>query len=261
MRSQSNEIYTTVFRFILVVLAAVVLIAGTTVFCAVTLGYIRDDAWDSPETFLTSLICGLIVWLFIAVFHFRKETQLLQIAHREQFLFKLQAVLNEMGYVMTSNERDSVAFHPSFHSFLFGGGIQVELDRQHARLTGPKVSLEIFRRRYRLRQHVDRVQQVLHDHRKVTNNLFKRVELRLRVQPDQLEKVRQNVVELLEEKGEVICELNILVQSESGIREETLEFQIREWLELHEIPFSLHKDLVQFVEVAHEESPSEGVAS
>ena len=61
------------------------------------------------------------------------------------------------------------------------------------------------------------------------------------------------MVGVLEEDGKVICELNLLVQSEQGIRENTLEFQIREWLAQNEIACDIHKDLVQFVEVVHTE--------
>ncbi len=127
------------------------------------------------------------------------------------------------------------------------------IDQQEATITGLKVSLEIFRRCFRLMNHVHRVQQYLKEHRKITNNLVKRAELQLRLKPEQFDAVRRNVIDVLANDGDVVCELRILVQSEQGIREETLEFQIRKWLEEQRIECDIHKDHVQFVETAHHE--------
>jgi hypothetical protein len=76
-----------------------------------------------------------------------------------------------------------------FDGYAVGGGFHLALGNQEAKLTGPKVSLEIFRRCFRLVNHVQRVQQYLHDHRKFTDNVIKRVELQLRLRPDQFEAV------------------------------------------------------------------------
>ena len=85
-----------------------------------------------------------------------------------------------------------LTFRPRFHAFLFGGGIRIAVAGHVAKLTGPKVALEIFRRYYRLQHHVQRVQQVLHDQRLFTDTRLKRVELRLRLLPEQFEAVRKN---------------------------------------------------------------------
>ena len=123
-------------------------------------------------------------------------------------------------------------------------------------MAGPKMSLEIFRRCFRLLNHVQRVQLYLQEHRKITDNVIKRAELRLRLNPDQLQAVRKNIIDLLEKEATVVCELNLLVQSERGIREDTLEFQVREWLHQQGIDCDIHKDIVQFVEVVHPEVES-----
>jgi hypothetical protein len=260
MAAPSRSIGIVVFRFILVVLLASVLQIGTALLIASAIAWLWDGVWNAPQVLGIGSTCALIFWLFVAVFHLRRETQLTQFAQREPFVAKLKTVLQEMGYVLSSQRDQTLMFRPRFHSYLFGGGIQVDVGVQEAKLTGPKVSLEIFRRCFRLLKHVQRVQVYLQDQRKFTDNVIKRVELRARPRPDQLEAVRKNIIEPLQKDAKVVCELNLLVQSEKGIRESTLEFQVREWFEEHNIPVEIHKDLVQFVEVVHPELETEAAS-
>ncbi|MSQ93014.1 MAG: hypothetical protein EXR98_00490 [Gemmataceae bacterium] len=108
--------------------------------------------------------------------------------------------------------------------------------------------------------HVQGVQVYLQDHRKFTDNVLKRAELRLRLNPDQLEAMRKHVSAMLEKEATVVCEPNLLGQSEQGLRENTLEFQVREWLEQQGIDCEIHKDLVQFVEVVHPDIETEAAS-
>lgn len=242
-----------IFRFFLVSMLAVVVLSGTIMLIALAAACLQDGDWSSPQNLSIGAVCALIAWLFVAAFHLRRETQHMPFSQREQFVAKAKNVLLELGYALTSQQADALTFRPRFHSYLFGGGISIALDAQEARLTGPKVSLEIFRRCFRLLNHVHRVQLYLQEHRKFTDNIIKRAELQLRLDPDQFEAVRKNVIALLEKDGDVICELNLLVQSDKGIRENTLEFDIREWLQQNGIDCDIHKDLVQFVEVVQPE--------
>ena len=250
----SPSVATGLFRFLLVSLLTLVLLVGTTLFISFLIALARDASWNSPQYLCIGLVCGLIAWLFVAVFHLRRETQTMAYSQRGQFLTKAKTVLHEMGYALTSHQANALTFRPRFHSYLFGGGIHLAVEDHQAKLTGPRVSLEIFHRCLRLLNHVQRVQLYLQEHRKFTDNVIKRVELQLRLRPEQFEAVKKNVIELLQNEGTVVCDLNVLVQSENGIRENTLEFQIREWLEQQAIPCEMHKDLVQFVEVGHPES-------
>ena len=254
MLGVSRRIYTGVFRFVLVSLLAIVFLIGTTFLIAVLLALLWGNSWNQPINLIAGLSCGLICWLFVAIFHLRHETHALPIAQREPFLAEAKTILHEMGYTLSSRLPDNLTFRPSLDAFLFGGSIRIVIEGQFARLTGPKVSLEIFRRLYRLQHHVHRVQHVLHEHRRFTENLLKRIELRLRLKPSQFEAVRQNIIDLLAQDGNIICELNLLVQSEHGIRENLVEFQICEWLEQHGIAFEVHKDVARFVEVLHPEA-------
>lgn len=256
----SRAFATAVFRFVLVSLLAIVLLSGTALMIAHGLAWWQAGAWNSPQYLIIGLVCGLIVGLFVAVFHLRRETRNVSFSQRDQFVAKAKTVLLEMGYALTSQRADALAFRPRFHSYLFGGGIQIALENQEAKLTGPRVSLDLFHRCLRLMNHVQRVQIYLQDHRKFTDNVLKRAELKLRLSPQQFEAVRKNVIALLEKEADVVCELNLLVQSETGLRENTLEFQVREWLEQQGIDCEIHKDLVQFVEVVHPEIETEAAS-
>lgn len=253
MAPPSHSVAVSAFRFVLVWLLALVMVTGTSLFCAAVIAWLWSDRWDSPHCLGLGFVCGLVVWLFVAIFHLRRETRHIQFAQRDQFLAKAKTVLHEMGYALSAQDANSLNFRPRFQAYLFGGGIHLHVDQADARLTGPKVSLEIFRRCFRLLNHVQRVQLYLQEHRKFTDNVVKRVEVQMRLQPEQFEAVRQNVIALLQKDASVVCDLNLLVQSDQGIRENVLDFQVREWLDQNGIPCDIHKDIVQFVEVHHPE--------
>jgi hypothetical protein len=242
-----------IFRFVLVCLLALALVNGTALLVAALVAWPDGASWDSPQCLGVGFVCGLIVWLFVATFHLRREIQKMPFSQRDQFVAKAKSVLQEMGYALTSQSGPVLSFRPRFHAYLFGGGIQLFLEGQEAELTGPKVSLEIFRRSFRMLNHVQRVQLYLQDHRKFTDNVVKRVELQLRLRPDQFEAMRENIIALLQKEASVTCELSLLVQSEKGIRENILEFQVRDWLEQNGIECDIRKDIVQFVEVVDPE--------
>lgn len=253
MQPSSHDFAIGVFRFLLVSLLSVVLLIGTTLLIAHGIAWLQLGPWNSLKTLSIGLVCGMVVWLFVAVFHLRRETQSVPFSQREPFLLKANSVLQEMGYALTSHQPTVLIYRPRFHSYLFGGGIHLTIGNQEARLTGPKVSLEIFRRCFRLLNHVQRVQQYLHDHRKFTDNVLTRIEVQMRCQPEDFEAVRQNVIHVLQKDAAVVCDLNLLVQSDKGIREDVIEFQVRDWLDQQHIPCEIHKGLVQFVEVVHPE--------
>jgi hypothetical protein len=257
MPSSTQSLGLGVFRFLLVGLFASMVLIGTTLIVALANAWLANGDWNNPRFLAVGAICALIVWLFVAVYHLRRETRSMSFSQAEQFIIKAKTVLDEMGYALAAQHADTLTFRPRFHAYLVGGAIDIVVDKQEARMTGPKVSLDVFRRCFRLLNHVQRVQVYLHDHRKFTDNLLKRVELRLRLRPDQFEVVRKNVIELLEKDADIVCEMNLLVTSGKGIRENTIDVQIRDWLEARGIPVEIHKDLVHFVEVLHPEGTSE----
>jgi hypothetical protein len=75
--------------------------------------------------------------------------------------------------------------------------------------------------------------------------LLKRVQIQMRVSPGNLEKVSRHVLQLLAKEGDVVCDINLLANSDAGIRESTVEQQIRPWLREHGVTAAIHKDLVK----------------
>ncbi len=248
MAAPSRYLFTTVFRFALVGLLTTVLMIGTTWLIAYVLDWLGTDDWSEPAIAGVASVCALVVWLFVATFHLWRETHSMPFTQREQFIAKTKTVLNEMGYVLASQQADELFFRPRFNAYLLGGGIYIKLDVQEAKLTGPKFLLEFFRRGFRLANHGQRVQYYLQDKKKFTDNVLKRVELQLWLNADQLEPVRKHLEDVME-NAQFSCELTIVVQSEQGIREDMLDNELREWLEYRGIAVEYRKDLVQFVEV------------
>jgi hypothetical protein len=257
MTVPSRPLITGIIRFLLVSLLTFILLIGATLLIACVIAWLRNGEWNSPQYLSMGMVCVMIVLLFVAVFHLRRETQRVPFSQREQFVAKAKTVLQEMGYALRWQRSNAMAFRPRFHEYLFGGGIHLAVHNQEARVTGPKVSLDIFRRCFRLLNHVQHVQLRLQENRKLTENVIKRLELRLRLGPDQFEAVRKNIIEFLQQDAEVVCELNLLVQGEKGIREDILDFRIREWLHREGIHCEIHKDLVHFAETVHPEFETE----
>lgn len=249
----THSLLSTAVRFLLVGLLTTVLMIGTTLLIAYFVGWIWGVDEGEAAVLGVSTVCALIIWLFVVTFHLRRETQAMPFTQREHFIAKTKTVLNEMGYLLAAQQADELKFLPRSNAYLFGGGISVKLLEQEARLSGPKVLLEIFRRGFRLANHVQRVQYYLQDNKKYTDNVIKRVELQLWLNADQLDSVRRHLENILEKDAQFSCELTMVIQSELGIREDLLDNELREWLEYRGIAVEIRKDLVQFVEVVQSE--------
>lgn len=180
-------------------------------------------------------VCGLIAALFVVVFHIKKEVIRLPAPRREAFVARLKAHLGELGYTTQTETPDRLVFRPSFRSLLFGTGIEVRLAGDAATVTGPKVYLEVLRRRLRLQCYLDRAE---HEGR-----LLRRVELSMRMAPEQLPRVPGAVEEALRgADAEVVCHLSILARSEAGIRDAAVEEALRGRLEEEGIAVEVHKE-------------------
>jgi hypothetical protein len=232
-------------RFGLLALLAVTTLLGTSLLCGIVLGLIQGNDTITPGNLSIGLICGLIVWLFIATFHLRREMVTLPAPEGDRFLKRARLLLTEMGYEVTARGPQRLSTRPRFQSLLFGDGVQVAVKGSVAQVIGPKLCVELLRNRLRIQSHLGIVQQALREPHRHTETLIKRVELRLRVKPDDLPPIRTNVIEVLEATGTVVCELHLLVQSETGIPENVLEFQVAEWLQQKGIDAKIHKHFIQ----------------
>jgi hypothetical protein len=233
------------FRFALVLLFTLAVLLGTSLLCASAVALMRATPLLGPGNLSVGLCCGLIVWLFIAAFHLRKETLMLPAPEPKRFLQNARIILTEMGYEVTTPSPHLLSTQPRFHSLLFGGGVQLSLKSGQAQLTGPKMCVELLRNRLRVQSHLGLVHQALRGQHRHTETLIKRAELRLRVKPEEFEAVRANVVEVLQESAEVVCEVHLLAQSDTGIPESVLEFQVNEWLAQQGIEATMHKHFIQ----------------
>lgn len=231
------------FRFALVLLFTLAVLLGTSLLCAIVAAMIRDMPVLGSGNVSVGLCCSLIVWLFVAVFHLRKETVSVPAPEPKRFLHNARVLLTEMGYAVASRDPHVLSTQPQFHSLLFGGSVQITVHCGQAQLTGPKVCVEMLRNRLRIQSHLGLLQQTLRDRH--TETLIKRAELRLRVKPEDFDAVRTNVVGVLQESADVVCEIHLLAQSDTGIPESVLEFQIAEWLAQQGIDATMHKHFIQ----------------
>jgi hypothetical protein len=182
-------------------------------------------------------VCGLIAALFVAVFHIKREAIYLPVPRRSAFVERLKAHLGEVGYTGQEETPDRLAFRPSFGSLLFGAGIRVEIDGTAATVTGPKVYLELLRRRLRLQSYLYPAER--------GERLLRRVELTLRVSPEQLPRVRNEVVGALRVAGaEVVCQVSLLAQSDAGIRDAAVEEALHGWAQLPGVALDVRKELL-----------------
>lgn len=157
MASDRTPPATSMRRVILFFVATLIVAVLTIVMMACGVAWLLGSPVNGGRGIYTGVICGLIAWLFVAAFHIRRERLVLAYEDREEFRARLQGQLEELGYYRARETGDRAVFRPAFHSFLFGGKIEVHLEEQTARMTGPKVCLESLWRNLRLTQQVEEV--------------------------------------------------------------------------------------------------------
>ncbi len=229
----------------------VVLGLASIAFAAIVAAFYGDPPKWQPHL-LAGLVCSLIVLLFVATFHFRRESIKLPFRNRSRFLIELNETLKEMGYEPTgSADSTSRMYFPHIRSFLFGGSVNVAEVADGIKLTGPKVSLELVRSRLRFKNHLLAVHQSIEQAPfRWSECIIKRVHLTVRAEPNQLDEIREHVVDVLAEKGDVVCELNILVNADEGFPERLVDAKISDWLQERGIAVEIHKDHIQRLDSA-----------
>lgn len=210
------------------------------------LAYVRGGTPFDVGNLTIGLVCSLIAGVFIAAFHLRKETHSVPVKNAEQFLGEAEAALAELGYEVVHRTPTSLATRPGFQSFLLGHGVAVEVEGAEAKITGPKLCVELLRKRVRLHAQVTHLHESrLHRRPELP---IKRFELHLRLHPEQLEKVRRQVVATLEAEADVTCELRLTAQNDRGMTAAVVESQLRPWLEEHGIGVVVHKEYLRTAE-------------
>jgi hypothetical protein len=209
------------------------------------------DFLGSQNAFIAS-VCAVIAWFFVAFFLFGKETITMPVIDSEGFLKNARRALREMGYDVTNSSERSVRTRHGFQLLLFGRGIRVRCTDTQATLSGPKLWVDALRRRLRVQNCLDSTELSLSEltQRNAAERgvVLKRVQLQMRVPAARLEEVTRNVVAPLADEGEVLCEVTLMAQSSSGIREATVEEQIRPWLLVNGITADIQKDSIMMAE-------------
>jgi hypothetical protein len=234
-------------RAFLCSLVAAAFCAGMFLGIAIILSWLRGSMFLESDSLVFAALCVVIAWLFVALFLFGRQTLHVPLHHSAVFLANARQVLEEMGYEVTSQSGQSLGTRRGFQFLFMGRGIRIDCADHQARITGPKLWVDALRRRLRVQIILSASELAMHDDAEPAV-LLKRVQIQMRVSPGNLEEVCRHVLQLLAREGDVVCDINLLANSDAGIRESTVEQQIRPWLRERGVSAAIHKDLVQMSE-------------
>lgn len=231
-------------RIVLLSLPVLAVFASTTLACAACVAWLRRGELTSVDTLLAGTACGLIVWLFVAAMHLRRETLAFEVADCRAFLRRLSLELAELGYRPRRLRARTYRFTPRFTALVFGGWIRAHASAGVARITGPKAQLERLRRRLRLQDFIARARFASDvSRRRQGGHLLKRVHISFRMPRIEGPGLPVDVVRALAEEGaEVTCEVNILAHSFGGIPESVVDNLIRDRLLPRHIQAAVQKE-------------------
>lgn len=234
-------------RLLALTLVSIIFLAGTVALLSGILAWILDDdSWHSPQNLAINLAIALGIWLAFSYYHLRAASMSLPVVDCEIFLEKARQTLADMGYELLSQSQRHLLAKPGFQSYLLGGAFSIQVEGKQAKLSGPKVLVEMVRQRLRLDRYLEKDQHQLDDgKRRFAPRLLKRVEIHMMLKPNQLAAVQGNVVDLLTPDAHVVCRLELLAQSETGIQENIVDWQIREWLEQMDIEAHIQRNHVE----------------
>jgi hypothetical protein len=236
-----------VLRIALLTALLLLTVGGVVLPVTVLLAWCRGEAVPPAAAVSAGVICALTTWLFVAVFHLRRETISLPVDDAPAFARRLRSHLEELGYVVAAPADGRVVGRPSFQALLFGGKVQARIENGTARLTGPRVYVEVLRKRLRLHTHLERVPCTLaslrHRH---GEPMLRAAQIRLEVPGELLTAIYREIAAVLAREGASIrCELAIHATSAGGLRDLVIETGIHEWLKEQQVPVEIHKEPLQ----------------
>jgi hypothetical protein len=232
MNSSTGRPLLALVRILGLSLVMVALFLGSAGLCVLLVAWSCGAAWLSPLSLCGGMTCALIAWLFVFTFHLKREVLLLPPSSQANIGKLISELLAEMGYEVSRPDRDHIVGKPAFTAFLFGGTIQVHLQEQGIRLSGPKVSLEKVRHQLRLFAVLDSERKCLEN----SGLLFRGVpqhglQIHLRVSGDQEQLPLRELVQALKQQGaQVTCEINLWVEGGPSALEETVEDLVQDTL-------------------------------
>jgi hypothetical protein len=231
------------FRVLSLAVVALILFALTASPFVLVFAAFREVPFVEPMNLYGGIVCSLIAWLFVLIFHVRREKLSLPYSDQRAFIQKLREELAELGYELSQSAPDSLEGKPSFTALLFGGNIQVKLLKKSATLSGPKISLESLRSRLRVQSHVDSNRRTLEDSGfYLEQGLLRGVQIHFPVSGnDQHEAARQFIEDLKRMGATVHCDVTIWAQSETGIEGLVVEKLVRDKIKQKGIPVTVRK--------------------
>ncbi len=231
---------------VLWVIVSVTVLTGSTLAISWFVTRFREGDVTRGDNVLIGLACSLIALLFIGVFHLRKETVQLRVSDREVFQNRMQRILQDLGYEWLNMTERQWRTRPHFRAFLFGGGITMNLEGNKASISGPRLSLELIRRRYRMASHLDKIQQSISDSKtRIAETYLKRLELSLRLEGEHMQAFQEKIVDVLAKNGNLLIDVQLMLISEDGMKESLWAKEIRPWLEENGIHYEYHRDHTQ----------------
>ena len=254
----SSGVLKNLLLFAAYVAVVVTLLLGTTIALAGLASLFDGQPILAVVNFRTGLIGSLLVALILASFHLRKTTVQLRVSSRDAFLRRMRKIFEDLGHVVVQKSNVVWRTKPAFRSLMFGEGITIVLDGNHATISGPSLSLDQIRRRYRMVSQLEKLQEAITDNRTRGPECFmKRFELSARLEPEQLAEFQTRVLGTLGQGANVIVDVQIMVASDAGVRESIWLNQIRPWLDDEGICYDFHRDHAQ--QIAPHGAPSEVV--
>jgi hypothetical protein len=206
--------------------------------------------------FRTGLIGALLVALILASFHLRKATVQLRVSSRDAFLRRMRKIFEDLGHDVVQKSNIVWRTKPAFRSMMLGEGITIVLDGNHATISGPSLSLDQIRRRYRMVSQLEKLQEAMTDNRTRGPECFmKRFELSARLEPQQIAEFHSRVIGTLGQNASVILDVQMMVASDAGVRESIWQSQVRPWLDDEGICYDFHRDHAQ--QIAPHGAPTE----
>jgi hypothetical protein len=231
-------------RILLLALGALSVFALTAFLDLSPIFWLKNNVHLSAGIAVLGVLCALITWLFVIVFHLRRESLTFLDEDRAALVTRVRGELEELGYVAGETRNGSTAFKPRFTTYLVGGSVHLTENPKAVVVSGPKVFIEILRKRLKVLHHLATVQQTIQENRvRQGRHLLRRVEIDLRVSAAQWQKIYDDVISVLAtQDAGLVCEVHILAQNESGILDTMVESNIRERLRQHNIPVEIRKE-------------------
>jgi hypothetical protein len=252
----SSGVLKNVLLFATYVAVVVALLLGTTMALAGLAALFDGQPILAVVNFRTGLIGALLVALILASFHLRKTTVQLRVSSRDAFLRRMRKIFEDLGHDVVQKSNVVWRTKPAFRSMMFGEGITIVLDGNHATISGPSMGLDQIRRRYRMVSHLEKLQEAMTDCRTRGPECFmKRFELSARLEPEQLAEFQTRVLATLGKEANVILDVQMMVASDAGVRESIWLNQVRPWLDDEGICYDFHRDHAQ--QIAPHGAPTE----